>query len=487
MSGEARPSSERRCQVLVIGSGAGGSAAACALAEAGLDTLLLDEGPHHDPSTFTQVEGEMMERLYVDGGRQFNSDQSIVIMSGRGIGGSTIHNTGLCVPPPRSVLARWSRDGALPVSEEEFLRVSDSVLERLSAVLPDRSSWNRNNELLALGADRLGLEWISAKHNRTACSGCGYCILGCAYNRKRHAAFAFLEPGQRAGLRILGGAQITRLSRRDRGWVAQGPGVLIRSEKIVLAASAIGTPALLLRSGIGQRGLVGRSLRLHPFAPVVGVFDEPIDAHRGIPQTVLVTGHADFLSGADSGYLFLAGAAGPAGTAALLPGLGNAVREGLARWRHGAYAGVLLHDVTKGRVRPRRDGRARIDYFPEGKDRSELLRGVRQLAELWFEAGAREVMLPFRALPKLSRGAGLDAIGQVGFRPYDVVLTSVHPQGSVPAGGDARTSALRPDGEVRGAPGLYVADASAFCTSVGVPPQVSIMTWALVVARGIVE
>ena len=46
-----------------------------------------------------------------------------------------------------------------------------------------------------------------------------------------------------------------------------------------------------------------------------------------------------------------------------------------------------------------------------------------------------------------------------------------------------RTHPVTLDGEVRGVPGLYVADGSLFPSSVGVPPQVTIMTLATLIAR----
>jgi choline dehydrogenase-like flavoprotein len=68
------------------------------------------------------------------------------------------------------------------------------------------------------------------------------------------------------------------------------------------------------------------------------------------------------------------------------------------------------------------------------------------------------------------------------FRPYDVMLTSVHPHASVPMGPTERDP-VRPDGTLRGAPDLFVADASVIPSSIGVPPQVTIMAFATAIAE----
>jgi choline dehydrogenase-like flavoprotein len=476
---------ELRARTCVIGSGAGGAVAAAELAAGGVDALLLEEGPHHDPAAFDQREATMMDRLYMEGGQRLTADQAIAIVQGRGLGGSTVHNTALCVPPPRAILERWARLGALPEPLPRIEAVAAEILARAGAAPPDPASVNRNNRLLEDGARRLGLRSEVPLHNRASCSGCGYCILGCAYNRKRHVVFSHLEPAVAVGLRIATGARVDRIRRSASGFRLHGPGFVADCDTVVVAASALGTPALLLRSGLGERRLIGRSLRIHPFAPVAAVFDEPVEAWRGIPQSLLVTADARFLDGGEGGWILMAAAAGPAATAAFIPGCGPEVTEGMKRYARLAVAGVLLHDEGAGTVRARRDGLPSVRYWPSEPDRRGLMAGIDRLARLWFAAGARRVLLPFGRLPAVGAPEHLRVLDRIRFRRHDVVLNSVHPQGSVPMGGDPRRHAVTPEGGLRGARGVYVADASIFPTSVGVPPQITIMTLATLIARGL--
>jgi choline dehydrogenase-like flavoprotein len=468
---------------VVVGSGPGGAAAARVLAAGGRDVLLLEEGPYHDPSTFDQREATMLPRLYAEGGARTTVDQSVLLMSGRGLGGSSVHNTALCVPPPPAILERFDREGGLPGGRSAVEAAVADVTARFGARPMEAADENRANALLRAGAERLGLAHVTPAHNRERCDRCGFCILGCAYNRKRHAVFAFLEDAVQAGLRIVVGAAVRRVRRCAAGWRASGPGFVAEARRIVVAASALGTPALLRASGLGGPR-VGRNLRLHPFAPVGALFDDPVDADRGLPQSVLVTGKARFLRGERGGYVLMAAAAPPASTAAMIPGPGSLVREVMRARRGLAAAGVLVHDETPGRVDARRDGLPAVRAFPEGDDVGDLVEGVKLLAELWFAVGARRVLLPFAKLPVVERGADLSALGRLPFRPYDVTLTSVHPQASVPLG-RAASAPVTPAGEVRGAPGVYVADASLFPCSVGVPPQITIAAFAQCVAAGI--
>ena len=87
---------------VVIGTGAGGSIALrlASLARAGVDVIGLEEGGHHTPKDFNQRESEMIPMLFQEGGGRTTEDLAIRVLQGRGVGGSTIHNTNLCKRTP---------------------------------------------------------------------------------------------------------------------------------------------------------------------------------------------------------------------------------------------------------------------------------------------------------------------------------------------------------------------------------------------------
>ena len=85
---------------VVIGTGAGGSIAARELARAGLRVIALEAGGHHTPADFNQREEQMFPLLFQEGGGRTTEDLAIRVLQGRGVGGSTIHNTNLCKRTP---------------------------------------------------------------------------------------------------------------------------------------------------------------------------------------------------------------------------------------------------------------------------------------------------------------------------------------------------------------------------------------------------
>jgi choline dehydrogenase-like flavoprotein len=288
-----------------------------------------------------------------------------------------------------------------------------------------------------------------------------------------------------AGLRVVPDARVSRIERKNGRYVVRfEDGRRLECESIVLAAGAIETPALLLRSGLGG-DRVGRGLRLHPAALVFARFSERVEAWRGVPQAVLVNEHASYMEGKRGGFLLMPNAATqPAFVAASLNSIGREHRRRMSGYENLASTAVLLHDEDGGRVHVRR-GRTRIAYTIGDRDSAELAGGIEAAARLFFAAGAREVYLPFLHSPVTSERELQVAMSRHRVAPHRVILNAVHPQSSCAVGAAAGMGAVRPDGRLWRESGIYVADASLFPTSIGVPPQVTVMSAARMVAEAV--
>jgi choline dehydrogenase-like flavoprotein len=484
-----------RCDAVVVGAGAGGSSAFARLVAGGLEAVLLDAGGAPSAADYDQRELDMMPALYRDAGLRATADESIGILQGTGVGGSTLHNTGLVVPVPPGIRQRWRREHGLPWSDEELDAETQRVLVALGATPIPAERINPFNLALRDGARSLGWSSFVARHNRVECSGCGYCAIGCAYNRKTNAAFAFVAPAVGGGGRVLADARALRVREELRGWRvdgelhdaggrAAGRTFEAYAPIVIVACGALDTPALLRASGLGP-DTVGEGLRLHPAPLLTGVYDEEILAWRGLPQAVLVDEFASFYGDGHGGFLLLASNAGPAVTAAVQQGLGADHRRAMEAYARSGTAAVLLHDETAGRVTVGPGGRPRAQYRLGAHDRRELRRGMYALGRILFAGGAREVRLPGQGGPVVRDAAALHrAIGEISLAPHRARLDSVHPQGTCALGEDPDRAPCDPFGRLRGAPGVYVADTSLFPTSVGVPPQVTAMTLGALVAAG---
>ena len=486
-------------QICVIGTGAGGAAALAHLASIGIDTVGIEAGPLTTAADFTQQELEMLPLLYQQGGLRATANQSIGILQGRGVGGSTLHNTGLVYSPPPGIVERWRAEYGFEIPAVELEHRVEWIRSVLGATPVPLDQINRNNALLRAGAEALGWRYRIADHNRLACSGCGYCMLGCAYNRKNNAALTLIPAALAAGARLLSDARVVAVenageSKRVHCQFVDGQGkrtgrkATIEASIVLLAAGALDTPALLQRSGFAN-AKVGRGLHLHPAAVVCARFAEPVVGWRGVPQSIVVEQFASFMSDGHGGFLFIPGASHfPGMTAAVLAGVGPNHRERMLDYAKLASAAVVLHDEASGRVVAARNGEPVAHYWPSRRDLAEIRRGVGELARLYLEAGADRVYLPYAdAAPVHNTTELANALAAARSNAHQIALNSVHPQSSCPLGSNRGSSACRPDGEVWDRRGVYVCDTSLFPTSVGVPPQVTAMALGACVAARAAE
>jgi choline dehydrogenase-like flavoprotein len=496
--GKDVPRGRVECQAVVVGSGAGGAVVAKELSESGVDVIMLEAGAFHRPEEdFNQREEDMLPALFYEQGARMSNDLSVTLMHGRGVGGSTVHNTSLSVPPDGAILARWAREHGVEGMSLEDLQPSVDRVYRDLGVNPMRAEeMNPNNAVVKAGADALGWKGFIPHHNRVGCFGAGFCDLGCTYNRKQSMLITYVPKADSNGARIFadcradqilteGGRAVgVRATAVDRATGAPLHEVEIRARTVVLSGGAIMTPALMLQSGLPDTsGLLGRTLRIHPSVPVVALFEERIEGWRGIPQTYIIDEFATFYKDGYGGYLIIPVFTQPGSAAVMGPGMG-AVHAGLMRnYAHISAAVPLVHDESMGRVRVKRDGRIDVSYWPEGKDQDWLMHGIRKIAEMYFAAGAKEVVLPYAEGVSIRSPKELDIIERRGVRKYELGVASVHPQGTVPMDANPKKGCLDSHCESHDVKNLFVADASVFPTSLGTPPMIPTASIATHISR----
>ncbi len=475
-----------RADVCVIGSGAGGAVAAAELAAAGRDVVVLEQGTHWTARDFTQREDEMLPRLFEEAGMRQTADGGITILQGRCVGGSTVHNLCYCFRTPPAILRMWREEHALPELTDQALAESFARVEANLSVKPIREDEvNTLNRLLRAGAEKLGYSGFVTQHNRENCVRAGYCLLGCSYDAKQSMLVTYVPRASESGARVYANARAERIlaplsgPRRVLGHVVDEAGrsqarIEVEARAVVLAAGAVASPDLLLRSGLGGPE-VGRHLHLHPSVMVAGYWPEPIHAYRGIPQSYYIDEFIDLERDPHSGYVLMPIAGFPVLVAVNTPGFG---REHFRQMRDYSKLGgllVLLHDRSEGSVRSGDSlGKPEIRYALDAEDRALLAEGMRHCAEVLFAAGAERVVAPFLLEPLvLGRGADLGEIARREVREGAIPIASTHPQSTCRMGGDPASSVVNAFGELHGVRGVFVADMSVFPTSLGAPPQIT--------------
>jgi choline dehydrogenase-like flavoprotein len=487
-----------RADVCVIGAGAGGAVVAAELAEGGADVVLLEQGHRHDPNEFTGRPPRMLARLYRDAGQTLTlGNPPIMLPLGRGLGGTTLVNSGTCFRTPGAVLARWQHEFGLDLDERLLAPCFERVERALSVAEVTPELAGGNAAVARRGAERLGWSHGYLKRNARGCVGSGVCAFGCPTSAKQHTGITYVPRAQRAGARIVTGASVERVlvelvpaapppaapppaspapaspvrtlppARRHLRAVgalarlASGAALEVRAPVVIVAAGTIHTSLLLLRSGLGgASGQLGRNLSLHPATAAFALMPDIVDMATGVPQSLYIDEFAP------EGIVF-EGVAGPPAYAAMsLPLTGARHAAAMADYPRLAQFGLMVSDSSRGRVH-RVAGRVLIRYDLADSDLLRFRTGLARLLELFTAAGAREVYLP---LPP--------GITPARARRRDLKLMAFHPLGTARADARASHGVIDGDLQLHDARGVYVADGSAVPCSLGVNPQMTIMALA---------
>ena len=481
------------CDVCVVGSGAGGGVAAAVLAQAGLDVVVLEAGPHVEDADFGGPELDAYRRLYLHAAALTTTDGGVGLLAGRCVGGTTTINYSTSFRTPDQICAEWGD----PFTSAEYERSLDAVCERLG-VNTDHNAPALREQVVERGLRRLGWHVDAMPRNVRGCEQgviCGRCGFGCPLGAKQSTLVTWLVDAQAAGARILAETRADRV-RTENGVAtgvdaktAGGHAVTVRARSVVAAAGALHTPALLRRSGLTNPN-IGRYLHLHPTVGVIATFDEEIRPWEGTMQALYSDEHGDLADGYGLKYE----------TAAVHPGVlvaygpwedAETHRELVGRLPRMSGIGVLLRDRSAGDVRVGRDGGPRVRYRLDGFDLRHVRVGIDGAAQIFEAAGARRIFSSHARLVSYEPGRGdraqfLRDADAVGYGPGRCTFYSFHLMGSARLGASPETSACKPTGETWETRRLYVLDGSSFPSASGVNPMITIEAIAHLNASGLV-
>ncbi|MBA2664642.1 MAG: GMC family oxidoreductase [Bradymonadaceae bacterium] len=494
-----------KAEVVVVGLGAGGAMALHDLAAAGVDVLGVEVGGYIDAQEMTLREEEMMPKLFAEAGARATDDFAINVMQGRGVGGSTLHNTNLCKRLPIEILEQWQDEYGVEGLLGDELQRDFADVERLLNVhpVPD-DQVNPNNAALARGVEALGYRGARLSHNRKDCQQSGFCELGCPNDGKQNASKVLVPPALSNGARIVTDLRVdTLITRRgevvgvrghapDASGRRDGAPVEIQAGRVVLAASATASAAIVKRSALPDPyNLAGTNLHLHPGAMVIGIFDGPADAPiegwLGVPQSTECTEFLEFGPRASKRVWLVPGFAHPGAAAGFMPGFGPSHGQMMRLFPRVACIITMLHDHASGRVSPGRGEKVHISYGLDAAEHEQLALGMREAGRILLAAGASRVIIPLSPPRTIATQRELDQIRAQDLGPLCPPMAAVHPMSTLWMGKDPRRSVVDSRGEHHQVKGLFVADGSLFPTSIGGPPQIPIYTFGRLVARHVLD
>ena len=412
------------------------------------------------------------------------------LLAGAALGGGTVINSMVCLRTPPDVRRQWAEMGLEGIDQPDFDRFTDAVWTRLG-VNTEATHYNENTERMVAGLTACGYAHERIPRNASLDDDprfCGYCNWGCQQGCKRSTVKTYLEDAAAAGARFVVGCHVARIT--TRAGRATGVEAVVERERghtrlrvdapiVVAAAGGIGTPALLLRSGIGGPA-VGKNLRLHPTWIVTGIYPEPINAWSGQIQSAVSFDLTHCES--DGGFLVESLTLNPGFWAAQ-----TAFKDGrqhkletlklpyMASWH------AVAHDHGSGEVVLDADGEPLVRWrLDDEVDRRIAARGHVELARLHRAAGAEEVFT-FHFNDRHWRlgedfEVYLEELRKTPAHAYSAF--SAHQMSSCRMGADPGTSVADGRGELHDVAGVWVGDGSALPSAPGVNPMITIMALA---------
>jgi choline dehydrogenase-like flavoprotein len=481
--------------VVIVGSGSGGSVVAAGLAAAGLDVVVLEAAGYFNESDFAQLELPAYQQMFWRGGPNPTADGNVSLVAGTTLGGGTTINWTNCLRTRPWVREQWAREHGLDgVDGLDFDRHLDAVLQRIRAT-DACSDLNGPQQRMFEGAEQLG--WSTETIIRNADPSCyspdsaAFLGFGDQSGSKQSADRTWLADAQEHGARFLTYTRASKVLVEDgraagveADWAppeGEGAKVTIRAPRVVVACGSLESPALLARSGIGGPA-VGDHLRLHPSSVVGAMYGTDQQAWWGPPQAGLVDEFAD--TGDGWGFLIETAQYAPGLIGSATPWIsGEDHKQRMVEFPRTATFISLTRDRGHGRVSFDAAGESIPMYSVEDPvDLENLRRGIEVQVRLHEAAGAHQIAPLAAGAPTWRRGDDLEAFiraaQRIPFRAGGHKLFSAHQMGSCRMGEDPATSVADPRGELHDAKGVWIGDGSAMPTSPGTNPMVSIMALA---------
>ena len=496
---------------LIVGSGPSGSVLAHELRRGGKRVVLVEKGSFIVPGS---METRLIEDL-ID--TRATADGAIRVRNGLAVGGGSQVNVDLCFAPTLpSILAKidgWRREGRIAKGDfapsklaAEYQWVKNAVGTRVLS----ESEINPNNRALWDGAKKAGLHPSLYDLNTYPPGTSPYPVT----DKRSSESQLLLDALKDATnpLAMVPDAEVRRVmfdsSHRATGvelrfrspiagsgtiadpngfHLPAGTMATIQARNVILSAGALGSAAILLRSGV-KNDQIGRGVVLHASMPIMGKFDEIVDAMKGTQASVFV---ADKIL--SDGYALEAMSDQPLYAALMSPGPPLHTFAMVRLFRHLAGFGVMLIDTPSpdNRVTLDQDGEPVVHYVLSEPDKVRFRRGVAEAIRIMFLAGAKVVYLPttedvlgdgvsplFLTSPQQA-----DAVERnLRFVPNQTIVTSAHMQATNKMGASPANSVVSRRFQVWGTRNLYVVDASVFPTSIGANPMQSLYTFAKIFA-----
>ncbi len=480
-------SNEINADVVIVGSGAAASILANQLVQAGRKVLLVERGGLEQPLSFTEDEVDMVSRLYADGALQLSRDFRFQVFQGSCVGGSTVVNNAVCFETPDYILDRWINEMSIGIDRAKYESSMAAIYNLMhvshTPVMTDDRFLNPGGRLFAKACADMGYkppELDSVMANINGCLGSGYCNMGCKYGKKLSMLDTILPQTQLTypgSLQIIANCEVISFNKNGNtiasitGKFKSGKQITIKGKTFVSSAGAISSSILLLKSKLGLAN-AGKKLAFNLGTQITAAYKQTVNSYDGLQIS-------HFLKTSDRRYVMETWYNPPMFQSTAMPGWFDQHFHNMQQYANMACTGVLVGTSSNAEVKVAGLFGRDINYVPTEDDFNSLMDGLEKAAEIYLTGGAERVMpnsfnyYEYKTVAELKENFRKD----IKASP-DISTGSGHPQGGNVMSNDAVTGVVDENFKVYGYDNLFVCDASVFPTSLGVNPQITVMSLA---------
>jgi len=455
----------------------------------GRKVLLVERGGHEQPASFNENEVDMVSRLYADGALQLSRDFRFQVFQGSCVGGSTVVNNAVCFKTPDYVLDKWINDMSIGINRNKYEKSMNSIYDLMhvahTPIMTDEKYLNPGGTIFSAAAAKMGYDKSqldSVVANIKGCLGCGYCNIGCKYGKKLSMLDTILPQTQidfPGSLQIIAGCEVTSFNKNKSGdgivsitgKFNNGRSITIKGNTFISSAGAISSSILLLKSKLGLAN-VGKRLSFNLGTQITAAYKQPVNSYDGLQIS-------HFLKTGDRRFVMETWYNPPMFQSTAMPGWFDQHFHNMQHYSNMACTGVLVGTASNAEVKVAGLFGRDINYVPLEDDFDSLMDGLEKAAEIYLSDGAEKVMpntfnyYEYKSVKELKQNFRKNVKSSV-----DISTGTGHPQGGNAMSNDAKTGVVDETFKVFGYDNLFVCDASVFPTSLGVNPQVTVMSLA---------
>ena len=445
---------------IIVGAGTAGGVLSYNLTKSGAKCLLVEAGRHFIKETFPTAEADASAQMYWGGGIEFSNDARMAFLRGKLVGGGSVVNQALMDRFDDVALNDWKDESGVDFFNEADMKplyeTSESMISLHNFTAEERT---RNAELFVEGCEACGYEWHYLRRAQKDCAfskynDCIACLGGCHRDSKQSTLVTYIRDAEKIGLKVQSNTSVEQINKSDDGVAlfakSNGDDITLKAKNVILSGGAFGTTSLLLKSGFKkQLPSIGRYFATHPQFMFFGLYDELINAHKGMFQSVASKDPRFRKRGFKLENVF----AGPASIAMLYTGFGADHLEYMNHYDRMTCAEVAVRDENAGEIVVDKKGKLIIKKELTEQDKTRMNDGVGVLKEILTASGAKRVI-------------------------ESPLYFGLHLMGGARMGTDPITSAIDPDFKLKNQKNIYVCDSSIFPNAPGINPALTIMALA---------